>query len=51
MSLSSCSDAEGVMEGREGEGAMEMVDGRAVVLNTEVDSWVITSLLSTSRPL
>ena len=38
VSLSSCNEADGVMEGREGDGAMDMVVGRAVVLNTEVDS-------------
>ena len=51
VSLSSCSEADGVIDGRGGDGAIVIEDGSDVVLNTEVDSWVITSWLSTPTPL
>ena len=43
VSLSSCSEADGVIDGRGGDGAIVIEAGSDVVLNTEVDSWVITS--------
>ena len=54
VSLSSCSEAVlvAVIGGKGGEGAIVMEAGRAVVENHEVDSWVMTSLLSLPlRPL
>ena len=51
VSLSSCREADGVIDGRGGDGAIVIEDGSDVVLNTEVDSWVITSWLSTPTPL
>ena len=39
------------MDGKLGDGAMDIVAGRDVVLKTDVDSWVITSLLSMPIPL
>ena len=51
VSLSNCNDADGVMDGSGGDGAIVIEAGKDVVLKTDVDSWVITSLLSLPIPL